>query len=246
LRYDRYRPGRVSDIEEANEREERPFPSVRPALRRHNILNPHYQTSNGQNACRDEFSNGAPFPHHKRECSGSSGPGDYQTSTQVEPNARLQEIESSEDEGECETKPVLSIRTSETAVDPNIPNLIPRMFKKEENSYVQPAPSSNNATSFEGPNARLGTPLAAIIETDHLPLPQIDVEDNEEGYIFDRPNRTRVRAESDDEDKGENPAKRRRTQGPDELSSSHPNHSSTQIHIKHSGGRRTFGLSRGR
>jgi hypothetical protein len=138
---------------------------------------------------------------------------------------------------------------STITTSPSTSDMIPRIFQKKENTLcVDPQPTSSlgHVASFGGSSERPATSLAVITEADHIPVPQIAVEDDEEGYIFDRPNRTRVRTGSDDEDSGGNPSKRPRIQGPEESIVSHPSETTSRIHIKHSGGRRTFGLSRGR
>jgi hypothetical protein len=165
-------------------------------------------------------------------------------------NLRREELESSEDEKETEIEP--TAQKLEILAHANVDNAVPQIFQRKENNSHACVPSTSSLQSPEvpcattgSPNARFATTPVADFEENYIPMPRIDVQDDDQGYIFDRPNRTRVRADSDDEDRGENPLKRRRTQGPEELSS-YPNQSSAQIHIKHSGGRRTFGLSRGR
>jgi hypothetical protein len=164
---------------------------------------------------------------------------------------RREELESSEDEKETEIEP--TAQKLEILGHVNVDDAVPRILQREERNSHEGIPSISSLQSPEVPratsglpNTRFATMPVADSEENYIPMPRIDVQDDDEGYIFDRPNRTRVLADSDDEDRGENPLKRRRIQGPDELSSYYPNKSSAQIHIKHSGGRRTFGLSRGR
>jgi hypothetical protein len=67
------------------------------------------------------------------------------------------------------------------------------------------APVSNLPSTSEFANQSIGH-----IQHEQVLVPRIDVEDNEDGYIFERPTRTRARTDSDDEERHERPLKRAR------------------------------------
>lgn len=77
------------------------------------------------------------------------------------------------------------------------------------------------------------------------PTPRLDVEDNDEGYIYERPNHTRRRVGSNDEDgeSDERPTKRVHLQSPEGEDASRQ---ANRLHSKHSCGRRTQGATRRR
>jgi hypothetical protein len=189
---------------------------------------------------------------HIRDSSGSSGLGLYHGSTASISDSRLNEIESSDEETEevehtsKGTKDpggsTLDMTTRNTvpiarnmASDPSIQVIDTHL---EDNHVVS---SIHQSQSFMH-NVH---PMTSHAQQERIPIPRLEVEDTEDGYIFERPTRTRVRTDSDEEESQERPSKRVRMQSPDEVSS-YPSSSPRRVNIKHSGGRRTRGFTRRR
>ncbi|CAG8707613.1 6342_t:CDS:2 [Acaulospora colombiana] len=139
------------------------------------------------------------------------------------------------------------ITTPISAVGIEFDDLDPPKVDEREDSVPLLSLSAHNNTEKQGAATRLSLPLGGTT-AQTIPTPCLEVEEDDEGYIYERPNHTRRRAESDDEHKerDERPTKRTRFQDSEneEMVSQLPN--PDRVHIKRSCGRRTQGVVRRR
>ncbi|PVF95205.1 hypothetical protein CPB86DRAFT_875864 [Serendipita vermifera] len=172
---------------------------------------------------------------HTRHSSGSSGP-------QAALHGELDQIGSSSDEVKVEEtvqeSPVslAVVSTNHSAFFMASPhNLHAHCDPEDQTVAASPRLPSRHTASI---------PKGSSSELDLVPVPCINVEDNEDGYIFERPNCSRRRRELDEEETEHRPSKRVRLQTPDDLETSSRSKSSSDLHIKYSCGRRTRGSTR--
>jgi hypothetical protein len=202
---------------------------------------------------------------HTRDSSGSSGLGLYHGSTASISDSRLNEIESSDEETEeVEHTSKGTKDTGGSTLDMTTRHTVPIargtasapspqvIDSHIQDNHVVPAIHQSQAfmhnihpVTNPLPSQGTITQLTDHTQQERVPIPRLEVEDNEDGYIFERPTRTRVRTDSDEEESQERPSKRVRMQSPDEALI-HPSSSVRRVNIKHSGGRRTRGFTRRR
>jgi hypothetical protein len=259
----------MSDVEDTRQEDEHPS---EPENSNH-ILHPHQGSSvssvaHTRQVCSSAHPSQVPnIPAtHYRDWSGSSGPGEYQSSAPAGLSERLDELASSDEESEEiednweERKPTNPVGLASETTTSFIASPAPDTFSNSSAQMIRHEMERNSevaSISQRLPSRQSTAPVSNLLSTSELAqsightrheqvlVPRIDVEDNENGYIFERPTRTRARTDSDDEERHERPSKRVRMQSP-ELPLTQTPRSTRQISIKHSGGRRTRGFTRRR